>query len=270
MVVRTVFSTQCSVLRKTGPSIQCSVFRKVVATAASHRFLGSSLKHICFFFAFLITDYCLRQSWTLNTARAKDFGVHGVIYAIEEVDPIQIIQEKLKVMEENGELKKRNLELQKRAKASIERPKPVEGITRATTSRVFTYDPTYTIKKDLYDHQGLVFAKKGTNINPLENISLSQNLIFFDGDDEEQLKWVKEQLITNTKIKPIRLILVRGAALTLAEDLEIPVYFDQSGTLTKKLGIKHVPAFVSQVNLHLKIEEIVLPPCKELLIEVER
>ncbi|MBA3814787.1 MAG: type-F conjugative transfer system protein TraW [Alphaproteobacteria bacterium] len=248
-------------------SILYSVFRKVVATAASHRFLGSSLKHICFFFAFLITDYSLRQSWALNTAQAKDLGVQGAIAPIEEIDPIEIIQQKLKVMETSGELKKRNLELQEKARASVERPKPVEGITRATISRTFIFDPTYIVKEDHYDHQGRVFSKKGTKVNPLENISLSQNLIFFDGDDGEQLVWVKEQLTKNTGIKPIRLILVRGAPIKLAEELQIPVYFDQGGTLTTKLAIKHVPAFVSQVNLHLKIEEIVLPPSRELLIE---
>ncbi len=249
------------------PSCQYTVVRKVVATAASHRFLGSSLKHICFFFAFLITDYCLRQSCILSTAQAKSLGTHGAIAPIEEVDPIQIILQKLKVMETSGELKKRNVELQKKARASVERPKPVEGITRATISRTFIFDPTYIVKEDLYDHQGRVFSKKGSRINPLENISLFQNLVFFDGDDEEQLAWVKDQLAKNTEIKPIRLILVRGAPLKLAEELEIPVYFDQGGILTTKLGITHVPAFVSQVNLHLKIEEIVLPPSGELSVE---
>ncbi|MBA2611164.1 MAG: type-F conjugative transfer system protein TraW [Alphaproteobacteria bacterium] len=246
------------------------LIRRVVATAASHRFLGSTLKHICFFFAFLITDYCLRQSWILNTAQAKDLGVHGAIAPIEEIDPIEIIQQKLKVMEDSGELKKRNVELQEKARASVERPKPVEGITRTTSSRTFTYDPSYIVKQDLSDHEDRVFAKKGTKVNPLENISLSQNLVFFDGDDEEQLNWVKDQLAKNTEIKPTRLILVRGTPLKLSEELEIPVYFDQGGTLIQKLGISHVPAFVSQVNLHLKIEEIVLPSSRELSVEGER
>ncbi|MBA3814775.1 MAG: type-F conjugative transfer system protein TraW [Alphaproteobacteria bacterium] len=252
------------------PSIQYTVVRRVAATAASHRLMVSSLKHICFFFAFLITDYCLRQSGTLNTAQAKDLGVHGALAPIEEIDPIEIIQQKLKVMEESGELKKRNVELQKKARASVERPKLVEGITRATSSRTFTFDPTYIAKEDLYDHQGRVFAKKGTKINPLENISLSQNLVFFDGDDGEQLAWVKDQLAKPEGLKPTRLILVRGTPLKLAEELEIPVYFDQSGTLTTKLAIKHVPAFVSQVNLHLKIEEIILPPSRESKVEGAR
>jgi conjugal transfer pilus assembly protein TraW len=206
---------------------------------------------------FCNTDFCV----------AKDFATHGVIYPIEEQDPIALIQQKLKIMEESGELKKRNLALQKKARASVERPKPVTGITKATKDHVFTYDPTYVVKEDLKDHQGRIFSKKGTKINPLETVNLSQKLIFFDGNDPEQFEWVKEQFAQATENKPVKLILIKGAPLKLAEELGSPVYFDQAGVLTKKLGIRHVPAVVSQEGKRLKIEEIKLPPSRELKIE---
>jgi conjugal transfer pilus assembly protein TraW len=225
------------------------------------------LKRVSFLCALLNTE-----PWTLSTARAKDLGTHGVIYPIKEGDPIALIQQKLKTMEDSGELKRRNLELQKKVRASVERPKPVYGITKATKNRAFYFDPTYVAKENLYDPQGRVFAKKGMRINSLETISLSQTLIFFDGDDEERLAWVKERLANqpssqNKQEKPVRLILTKGAPLTLAEDLGIPVYFDQSGILTTKLGIKHVPAMVTQEKHQLKIEEIRLPPSGELRAE---
>ena len=113
------------------------------------------------------------------------------------------------------------------------------------------------MQTDLKDHQGRVFAKKGTKINPLETVNLSHNLIFFDGDDEEQVAWAKEKFSESIKTNSIRLILIKGAPLKLAEELNIPVYFDQGG-LTQKLGIHHVPAVVAQENLKLKIEEIKL------------
>lgn len=225
-------------------SIQPPAFRKAMRRVKPHK-----LKYCLLV---LLTTEC----WILDIAQAKDLGTHGVIYPIEEMDPIQIIQQKLRVMEENGELTQRNHELQKKARASVERPKPVEGITKAIKTRVFYYDPTYEVKTDLSDHQGRVFAKKGTKINPLETINLSTNLIFFDGDDGEQLEWVKEQLIRSTEAKPLKLILIKGAPLKLAEELKIPIYFDQNGILTKKLRIQHIPTRVSQENLRLKIEEI--------------
>jgi conjugal transfer pilus assembly protein TraW len=245
-------------------NIQRSVFRSS-AKPEVRKFSSGAWSQVGFLLAFLGAEH-----WILNTALAKDLGTFGTLYPIEEVDPLQIILQKLKGMEESGELKQRNLELQKKAQASIERPKPVEDITRATTSRTFTYDPTYIVKEDLYDHQGRIFAKKGTKINPLENISLAHDLVFFNGDDEEQLAWVKNQLSKNTEIKPIKLILVKGTPLKLAEELKTHVYFDQGGILTKKLGIQHVPTVVSQEGLQLKIEEIDLPPSQELKVEEVR
>jgi conjugal transfer pilus assembly protein TraW len=246
---------------KTVSSTQCSVFRKVLPKAKPPLPMGR-LKHASLLLVLLNTEH-----WILNTAQAKSLGVHGVIYAIEERDPIALIQKKLKVMEGSGELKRRNFELQKKARASVERLKAVTGITKATKSHVFTYDPAYVVPKDLYDHQGRVFAKKGSKINPLETVSLSADLVFFDGDDPEQLDWVKENLVSAAENKPLKLILTQGAPLKLAEELGGAVYFDQSGLLTKKLGIKHVPAIVSQEDKHLKIEEIKISPSRELKIE---
>jgi conjugal transfer pilus assembly protein TraW len=172
---------------------------------------------------------------------SKDFGVRGKVAPIEEHDPIVLIQSKLKSMEERGELERHNLELQKKTQAAIERPKPVEGVTNAQKGRVFYYDPTYVVKEDLKDHLG-GFYKKGTRVNPLETVSLSQNLLFFDGDDPDQVAFAKEKL----KDVPLKLILTKGAPLALSETWKVPVYFDQSGRLTKQLGIHHVPALVTQ------------------------
>ncbi|HUX79583.1 MAG TPA: type-F conjugative transfer system protein TraW [Alphaproteobacteria bacterium] len=185
---------------------------------------------------------------------ARDCGTHGVIYPIEEEDPIVLIQQKLKAMEERGELKLHNIELQKKTKVAIERPKPVEGMTRASEARVFYYDPTYVVKEDLKDHTGRVFYKKGTKINPLETISLSKGLLFFDGDDPDQKAWAQGEIQKGL----VKLILVKGEPLVLSEEMNVPVYFDQGGFLTKKLGIRHVPSLVTQERLRLCIEEIQL------------
>jgi len=230
-MVKTVL--QCS-------SIQCS------------RVSFFMLKHRCFrsrIFFFLISATLL----FCNTVAARDFGTHGVIYPIEEEDPIVLIQQKLKVMEENGELKRHNIELQQKTKAAVERPKPVEGIIKATQARVFYFDPTYVVKEDLKDHQGHVFAKRGTKINPLETVSLSQNLLFFDGDDPEQKEYAQQKL--SKEKEKLKLILVKGTPLALSEEWRVPIYFDQGGLLTKKLGIQHVPALVTQIGLRLRIEE---------------
>lgn len=215
--------------------------------------------------AFLGIEHCL-----LNSAQAKNFGVHGTIYPIEEQDPIALIQQKLKEMEEKGELEQHNKELQKRTKEVIERPKPAQGITKTKKSRIFYFDPTHKVKEDIRDHIGQIIYQKGTRINPLETVSFSYSLLFIDGDDEQQKNWAKEQTqkACNNgfdRKDPLnscpggntpKIILVKGAPLSLAEEWNMPVYFDQAGNLTKKLGIKHTPALVTQEKKLLRIEEI--------------
>lgn len=236
---------------------------KTVVQCSKNRYCGIKfyeLKQCCFSSRILFLSatllYCNPVSW--NCAQARDFGVHGKIAPIEEVDPLQLIHQKLKTMEESGEFERHNLELQKKTRTSIERPKSVEGISKATQARVFYYDPTYLVQEGIKDHQGHVIHPKGTRINPLKTVSLSQDLLFFDGDDKDQVTFVKEKL----KEGPLKLILIKGAPLALSEELKIPVYFDQGGLLTKKLGIHHVPALVLQEEKQLRIEEILLSSLK--------
>lgn len=191
-----------------------------------------------------------------TTVEAKDFGSHGTTYPITEEDPIALIQSKLKEMEKNGELERHNKELQQKTKVTVERPSPVQGIRRASKSRTFYYDPSYTVTHDITDHTGKIIAQKGSKVNPLETVNLPYSLLFFDGDDEEQREWAKEQL----QQRSAKLILVKGKPLSLAEEWEIPVYFDQGGILAKKLGIKHVPALITQERMDLRIEEISMGP----------
>jgi conjugal transfer pilus assembly protein TraW len=190
----------------------------------------------------------------LGELSAKDFGTQGTTYVIEEENPIALIQQKLKIMADSGELEKRNQEIASITKASITRPKPVSGITKTTTPRVFYYDPTYRVERDLKDHKGQVFAVKDDLINTLDKVKFSQTLIFFDGDDEEQCAWAQ----TKIKDSSVKLVLIKGAPLELSQKWETHIYFDQNGYLTKKLGIRHVPAIVKEENKRIQIEEISL------------
>ncbi len=241
---------KCPVLRKTVSRVLSSVFRFIVERTQFLRLLSVILKQLVFLLFFFLNT----GPWIRDAAHAHDFGIRGKIAPITEEDPILLIQNKLKTMETRGELEHHNLELQKKTRAAIERPKPVEGVTNAQKDRIFYYDPTYIVQEDLKDHQGRIFYKKGTRINPLETVSLSQKLLFFNGDDPDQIAFATEKLSQGS----IKLILTNGTPLALSETWKVPVYFDQSGRLTKQLGIHHVPAVVAQEKLRLRIEEIAL------------
>ena len=182
-------------------------------------------------------------------AVGKDFGVLGQVYPIVEEDFKSMIVDKLNDLEEKGELKKIQDEFSKRVEEHTFRPLPVEGITTTGEPKIFYYDPSYLVTRDIPEAN----VKRGQVFNPLDKVSLSSIPIFIDGDDQRQVLWVKKQY---QQLKSIKLILVKGNIQEVAKVLGVRVYFDQSGVLTNKLGVTHVPSIVTQEGKKLQIREI--------------
>jgi conjugal transfer pilus assembly protein TraW len=199
--------------------------------------------------AFLMTEY-----WKLNTAKAFSLGTHGHSFEILEPDLLKQIEHKLKALNEDGTLAEHEMKLMEKTKASVLRPQGVKGIAKAVEDRIFTYDPSLVVPYDLKDPQGRVFHKAGTRVNPLQYKSLSSALVFLDGEDLNQVAWAESIQAKQTS----KVILTSGAPFQLMEKWKVPVYFDQGGMLTKKLGLRHVPALVVQEGLKLKISEVAL------------
>ena len=189
-------------------------------------------------------------------ARAEDLGTIGPTYAIEEPHLLSAIEQQLRVKEMTGELARLEDEAKRRIVEAIEHPQPLTGITRTEIARSFYFDPSIVVRENITDAKGNIHVPAGTRQNPLGVVSLSKRLLFFDGRDARQVERAR-QLITRYegKVKPI---LVAGSYLTLMQHWQLPVYFDQQGALTRKLGITHVPALVSQEGLQLRIDELVL------------
>jgi conjugal transfer pilus assembly protein TraW len=102
----------------------------------------------------------------------------------------------------------------------------------------------------------LLFAA-GTRKNPLEVVSLSKRLLFFDARDQRQVARARELIASyGGKVKPI---LTGGSYLDLMKAWRVAVYFDQQGTLTRRFGIRQVPALVSQEGQRLRVDEMGLP-----------
>jgi conjugal transfer pilus assembly protein TraW len=47
------------------------------------------------------------------------------------------------------------------------------------------------VKETITDMQGNVIARKGDTVNPLDKVPFSQVLYFIDGDDKEQVNWIR-------------------------------------------------------------------------------
>ncbi len=192
----------------------------------------------------------------ISNTYARDYGVVGTTYPIIEQDFLKEIQSKLKVMEKNGKLAKFQDDVKQQMVNSVNKPKAVANITETKFAKSWLFDPTVFLDNDLADQNGRVFYKAGTKVNPLDHLSLTRTLIFIDGDDEMQVKWaLKQDEIKKGKTK---IILVKGAIIDLMKQTKIRLYFDQSGTLTKKFSILHVPAKVEQEGKKLRVSEVLL------------
>lgn len=192
-------------------------------------------------------------------AYAEDLGVIGSVYEVREESALSQIMNKLKKMEQTGELKKLQDAAVQRSMYSAKNPRPVSGVTRATKYSKILIDPTVTYKESITDDMGNIVVPAGTSVNPLDYQALSMNLVFIDGTDDEAvnaaLKMYKKDKQAN------RFILVRGSWFEVSKLFGTQIYFDQMGVLCKRFGITQVPAVISQDGRFLQLEEI---PAKDL------
>ena len=190
-----------------------------------------------------------------GVACAIDSGTIGPVYAIQEPHLLDFIRQRLEEKERSGELKKLEEHARGRAVHAVRQPTPVAGIKTTETARTFYYDPTFTLDRNVFDDRGNLLFAAGTRKNPLEIVSLTKHLLFFDARDKRQVTRARELLrFYNGRVKPI---LVGGSYLDLMKAWRTPVYYDQQGALTRRLGIRQVPAIVSQEGRRLRIDELV-------------
>jgi len=187
-------------------------------------------------------------------AAALDLGKIGPTYPIAEPSFLEFIEARLREKERSGEIQRLQEAAQARAIAAIKSPPPVPGVKPTEMPRTHYYDPSFTLEANLHDEQGHVLFPAGTRKNPLEVVSLSKHLLFFDARDAKQLERARALIDHYSgKVKPI---LVAGSYMDLMKRWQIRVYYDQQGSLTRRLGITQVPALVSQEGLRLRIDEI--------------
>lgn len=185
---------------------------------------------------------------------AQDLGVVGPVYPIAEPSLLEVILARLREAERSGALARLQQEAQARLQRGVEDPAPVAGITRTTRARTHYFDPSIVVADAIRDADGRVIVAPGTTVNPLDTVALTQPLYFLDGRDEAQIARARQLL--DERAGRVKLILTGGSYLDLMRRWQRPVFFDQQGGLTQKLGIRQVPALVTQDGKRLRIDEI--------------
>ena len=192
-----------------------------------------------------------------SSAWTADLGTIGPTYGISEPHLLNFIEQRLRDKERSGELQQLMAQAQARGIDAVKRPQPVNWLQPTATARTFYFDPSFTLDRNVTDASGQLLFAAGTRKNPLDVVSLSKHLLFFDARDRRQVTRARELMARYAgKVKPI---LTGGSYLDLMKVWRIPVYYDQQGTLTRRFGIRQVPALVSQEGVRLRIDEVVLP-----------
>lgn len=189
----------------------------------------------------------------VSMAAADDFGTLGETFEILEPDLLVWIADRLRLAEETGELNTMNREFAGRVERNVRRPSPVGFIVHAEEARTWFYDPTVTVQEDYADHNGVIFAHAGDRVNPLETMTLSRHYVFVDGDSPDQVAWALDRY--HEREGMVSIVLTRGAPLELMEDHQVRFYFDQTGFLSERLGIRAVPASMQQEGGRVRLRE---------------
>ena len=216
-----------------------------------------------------ITVMALSAMLSLNISHSKNLGQYGHVFPIIEINMLDFIYDRLTYLEQTGVLGKLKKEAIERVKQSIVRP-PAIKLPTTTQPKTFYHTPSFTLEADIVDYQGHVLYTKGTTYNAMDprtypaelgkSITLpkySDHLLFFDGDDIQQVNWVHDYIDTlDHNQQRYRIILTNGNIKESIKTFNRPVQFNQQGWITQKLGIQHLPSVVTQEHVRFKIEEI--------------
>lgn len=182
---------------------------------------------------------------------SENLGVYGAIYSISEPDMLSAIHDKLISMNKSGQLEDQKRNFIKRSIQHILRPRPVDFVPdlgdRKPTSRLF--NPSIVLNKSITNINGDVLSVKGEKINPLKVHPFNEALIFINGDNESQINFALSlESKYKEKFEDIKIILTSGDIENCAKLLKQRVYFDQSGVLCKRFGIKYTPTMIYQAS----------------------
>lgn len=189
---------------------------------------------------------------------AADLDKLGPTYPVAEQDFLAMIDEKLRARAASGELQQLMERAAGGARTAVSTPSPVAGVSTCTRARSFFFDPSIVLSENILDADGRLLYAAGTRKNPLAVVSLSRPLLFFDARDQRQQKTAWRLL--QERNGRVKLVLTGGSYLDLMRQWRKPVFYDQQGLLTRRLGIRQVPALVTQYGQRLRVDELEVAP----------
>lgn len=198
--------------------------------------------------------FCIGGMIASAVSTAGDLGTYGQTYPVKEKSTIEAIQEKFQGMMDSGEWDKHVASYKEKTLDSITNPKS-KDLPHVITTKTRYFDPTIEIIEDIPLPDGKFLARRGDKVNPLAQLGLSKDILFFDATDKKQIDWAVSLKKENPSVIAIA---TKGNWFKAMEENGVRFYFDQQGHLTDRFDIQRVPSKVSQEDRKLKIEEIAL------------
>ena len=186
--------------------------------------------------------------------QAADLGTHGPVFEIIEPNILESLHARLGEMEQAGEIEALKEDMQATTRAYVNRPRPVTGLLPVEVDRTFEVDLSITLNRDLRDHNGRLFAARGTVVNPLDYSRFNKRIILFDGDDPAQVAFA---LSEGNEVDTL-LVLTNGAPLELMREHGRRFYFDQDGQMVSAFQITRVPSVVRRGSRTMLVSEVAM------------
>lgn len=184
----------------------------------------------------------------VSLSQAKVIGTVGQVYPIAERDALTEIEERAKEVNWRSILDKE--------KPEDFRPSNLVQLPRAQHDRSFLVDMTYTLEFDVPDGRGGILYPRGYRFNPLDYIPFNQTLVVLDGDDPEQLDWLKRSSLLSEPGSQI--LLTQGAFSRVGEQLGRAVFYADRRIL-ERFNLAAVPSVISRKGRLMEVKEIEIP-----------
>lgn len=184
-------------------------------------------------------------------AKGTNLGEVGMTYEIAEPDALLEIENRAKSIDWAKVMSK------ERHKEKIKSfvPENAVQLAKATESKAYLVDMTYTLERDIPDGKGGILYPKGYTFNPLDYVALPNILVIIDGKDLEQRAWFKSSRYADDY--RVMLLISGGSYYEVMNDLKRPVYYT-TRELVERLKLRATPSVVVQQGKMMEVNQVVV------------
>ena len=183
----------------------------------------------------------------------------GKTYEFKERDILELIQEHL--TKNRPELEQKLLGQRDKLKENRKnwKPKDMEKLTPTPKNNTFSPDMTWTLTKDIKDHEGNIIYPQGFSFNPAKYARLSYGIVVINANDKEELEWLEKGGYLNTIA--YRIFLSEGSYYEMIQKYKQDFYY-LLPEIAKRFQLKHTPSIIKQEGEEIIIQEVCLK-CKQ-------